>query len=173
MKTRGGPTWLSSGRRYYSKVGLESNDPVTVFSTGDEDVSHEKPGTPCVYLEPDSRLVHVLDTDKKERGTIRSDGLMPLGRHVMCQGTEVLWVLSVRSVVRKRHTLCPVVGDQWTFNTPFFWWQQLSGSVSGTPRLLGTVGPTKRLWFMMIEAGRDTPDVLAAVAFMHRKWWRW
>jgi len=173
LKTRGGPTWLSSGRRYYSKVGLESNDPVTVFSTGDEDVSHEKPGTPCVYLEPGSRLVHVLDTDQKERGTIRSDGLMPLGRHVMCQGTEVLWGLSVRSVVRKRHTLCPVVGDQWTFNTPFFWWQQLSGSVSGTPRLLGTVGPTKRLWFMMIEAGRDTPDVLAAVAFMHRKWWRW
>ena len=173
MKNPGEATWLNSGHRYYSQIGPESTDPVTIFSAADEDVSHQKPGTPCVHLEPGFRLVRVLDADKRERGVIRSEGFMPLGRHVMRVGPEVLWVLSVRSVVRKHHTLRPAVGNQWTFDTPFFWWQQLSGSVSGTPKLLGRVGPTKRLWLMMIEAGCDTLDVLAAVAFMHRKWWRW
>lgn len=173
MKNPERPAWLSSGHRYYSQIGPELADPVTVFSAGNEDVSNEKPGTPCVHLVPGSRVVRVLDADKRERGIIRSEGLMPPGRFVMRLSTEVLWVLSVRSVVRKRHTFCPAAGGQWTFDTPFFWRQQLSGSVGGTPRLLGTVGPTKRLWFMMIEAGRDTPEVLAAVAFMHRKWWRW
>jgi hypothetical protein len=91
----------------------------------------------------------------------------------MRRDAELVWVLTVRSVVRRRHTLCPVGGDEWTFDTPFFWWQQLAGSLGGTLRLLGRVGPTKRLWFMVIEPGSDTPEVLAAVAFMHRKWWRW
>jgi hypothetical protein len=165
--------WLSSGHRYYSQIGPESADPVTVFSAGHEEVSSERPGTPCVYLQPGPRFVRVLDGDKNNRGMIRSEGLRALGRYVMRRDAEVVWVLTVRSVVRKRHTLCPVVGDDWTFDTPFFWWQQPAGSVSGSPRLIGRVGPTKRLWFMMIEPGRDTPDVLAAVAFVHRKWWRW
>ena len=140
MKNPDGPTWLRSGHRYLSQIGPESTDPVTVFSAGDEVVSNEKPGTACVHLEPGSRFVRVLDGDKNNRGIIRSEGLRPLGRYVMRLGTEVVWVLSVRSVVRKRHMLCPVVGDQWTFDTPFFWWQQLAGSVSGTPRLLGKGG---------------------------------
>ena len=173
VKNPRGPTWLSDGHRYYSQIGPESTDPVRVFSAGDEEVSNEKPGTLCVHLEPASRFVRVFDADRQDRGIIRSEGLRPLGRYVMRLNTEVVWVLSVSSIVRKRHTLWAAVGDRWTFDTPFFWWQQLAGSVAGTPRLLGEVGPTKRLWFMIIEAGRDTPDVLAAVAFMHRKWWRW
>ena len=124
MKNPDGPTWLRSGHRYYSQIGPESTDPVTVFSAGDEDVSSEKPGTPCVHLEPGFRVVRVLEADRQERGVIRAEGLLSLGRYVMRQGGEVVWVLSVRSVVRKHHALCPVVGDQWTFATPFFWWQQ-------------------------------------------------
>jgi len=163
LKDPRGPTWPGGWHRYYSQIGPGSTDPVTIFRAGDEVVSNEKPGTPCVHLEQASRSVRVFDADKQDRGIIRSEGLRPLGRYVMRLDTEVVWVLSVRSIVRKRHTLCPVVGDQWTFDTPFFWWQQLAGSVAGTPRLLGRVGPTKRLWFMMIEAGHDTPHVLAAV----------
>lgn len=173
MKNPGRAAWPDSGHRYYSQIGPGSTQPVTIFSAPDEEVSHQRPGTPCVHLEPGFRLVQVLDSDRKERGVIRSEGFMPLGRHVMRAGSEVLWVLSVRSVVRAHHTLRPAAGDQWMFDTPFFWWQQLSGSVSGTPKLFGRVGPTKRLWFMTIEAGYDTPDVLAAVACMHREWWRW
>ena len=98
---------------------------------------------------------------------------MPLVKYVMRVKNEIVWTLSVRSVVRKHHALEQVDGGQWTFNTPFFWWQHLSGTLGGTPKLLGRVGPTKRVWFVKIEPGRDTPDLLAAIAFMHRNWWRW
>jgi len=164
------PTWLSHARRYYSQIGSESTDPVTVFSAVGE-VSSEKPGQPFVHLEPRSRAVYVLHPDKGERGIIRSEGLVPAVKYVMRRNDDAVWVLSVRSVVRKRHTLRQSVGGQWTFNTPFFS-QDLSGTVSGGVKLVGRVGPTMRLWFMRVEPGCDTPDVLAAVAFLHRSWWR-
>jgi hypothetical protein len=88
------------------------------------------------------------------------------------EGTPV-WVLTVRSFVRKRHRLQIVEGDVWTFDTPFFWWRHLTGTVRGHERLLGRVGPTKRHWGFSLDADRDTVDLLAAVAFMHWKWWCW
>jgi hypothetical protein len=168
------PAWLNDARRCYSEIGGQSGDPVSVFSTaGDEEVSSERPGTPCLYLEPHFRLVRVLDADKREQGIVRSEGIVPGVKYVMRRNGDPVWVLSVRSIVRKRHTLEPVAGEMWTFHTPFFWWQHLSGTVGGAPKLLGRVVSTKRLWFMWVEPGRDTRDLLAAVAFMHRKWWRW
>ena len=165
------PTWLSNSRRYYSQIGSESTDPVTVFSAEGE-VSSEKPGKPFVHLESRARSVYVLDPNQQERGIIRSEGLVPAVKYVMRRNDDAVWELSVRSVVRKRHTLRQFVGDQWTFNTPFFWWQHLSGTVSSAVKLVGRVGPTKRLWFMKLEPGCDTPEVLAALAFLHRSWWR-
>lgn len=37
-------------------------------------------------------------------------------------------------------------GETWTFDTPFYWWQHLTGSLTGAPRLIGHVGPSKRIW---------------------------
>jgi len=172
VKNPRGPTWLSDGHRYYSQIGPESTDPVRVFSAGDEEVSNEKPGTLCVHLEPASRFVRVFDADRQDRGIIRSEGLRPLGRYVMRLNTEVVWVLSVRSIVRKRHTLWPAVGDRWTFDTPFFWWQYVAGTVDGRPSLAGKIGPATMFWGWGVEPDRVSFDVLAAVAFLHWKWWR-
>jgi hypothetical protein len=79
-------------------------------------------------------------------------------------------MLSVRSLLRKRHALELAHGNRRTFDAPFFWWQHLSGTALGVPRLLGGLGPTWRIWTMAIEPGRDTIALLAAVAFMHRQW---
>ena len=168
------PARLNDARRYYSTIGGESADPVSVFTAADgEEVSSATPGTPCLHLEPRFRLVRVLDADGREEGVIRSEGIVPGVRYVMRRNGYLVWVFSVRSIVRKRHTLEPADGETWTFDTPFFWWQHLTGTACGVPKLVGYVGPTKRVWLMWIEPGRDTHDLLAAVAFMHRKWWRW
>ena len=99
---------------------------------------------------------------------------MPGVRYAMRRNGELVWKLSVRSMVRKHHTLELANGNSWRFDTPFFWWQSLTGTTWGVPRLLGgLVLPTKRVWALWIEPGQDTFDVLAAVAFMHRQWWRW
>jgi len=173
LKSSREPSWLQNARRYYSQVDAESTDPVTVFSADADEVSNETSGRPCVRLEPAFRSCRVIDSYKGELGTIHSEGVVPLVKYVMRVKNETIWTLSVRSVVRKHHALRRVDGGQWTFNTPFFWWQHLSGTLGGTPRLLGRVGPTKRVWFVKIEPGLDTPDILAAIAFMHRNWWRW
>jgi hypothetical protein len=114
----------------------------------------------------------VLAADGCEEGIIESEGIVPGGRYLMRRNGNPVWTLSAKSFVRKRHTLELTGGETWTFDTPFFWWQQLTGTACGVPKLLGYVGPTKRLWLIRVEPSRDTHDLLAAVAFMHRKWWR-
>lgn len=84
-----------------------------------------------------------------------------------------MWTLTTRSVVRKRHRLQRRGGDVWTFETPFYWWQHLTGALRDTHRLVGEVGPSTRQWGFVLHPQQDDAEVLAAVAFMHWKWWRW
>lgn len=165
------PGWFSAPR-YYTQIDRESADPVTVFEIPDTaEVSSERPGIPFLHLEPGSRLVRVRDVDGRELGVIRSEGMFPRMKYTMRRSGEVVWVLRLRSVVLKRHALEHISG-RWSVDTPFFWWQQLTGSCEGAQRLVGKVGPTKRLWLLWVEPGRATKDLMAAVAFLHRNWWR-
>ena len=104
------PAWLNDARRYYSTIGGESADPVSVFTAADgEEVSGATPGTPCLHLEPRFRLVRVLDADGREEGIIRSEGIVPGVRYVMGRNGNPIWVLSVRSIV----WTCPTLVDTW------------------------------------------------------------
>jgi hypothetical protein len=169
------PAWWDEARRFYSwiEAGLA---PVSVFdATGCEEVTSESPGTLCLRLEPRFRYsprLRILDAGGREEGIIDSGGMVPGVRYVMRRNGQLVWTLSVRSLVRKRHVLELAHGDTWTFDTPFFWWQHLTGSALGVPRLLGGLGTGGWIWIMAIERGRDTIELLAAVAFMHRQWSR-
>ena len=112
----------------------------------------------------------MLDAGGRVEGTIDREGLVPGVRYAMRRDGQLVWMLSVQSLVRKRHALELAHGDPWTFQTPFFWWQHLTGTALGVPRLLGGLGPGGWIWTMAIEPGRDTIELLAAVAFMHRQW---
>jgi hypothetical protein len=167
------PTWLDDARWYYSQIGEGWDQPVSVFRVDSEEVSSESPGTLCLSLEPRRRYsprLRALDAGGKEQGLIRAEGLVPGLRYTMRRDGELVWTLTVRSIVRKHNALVLADGDSWTFDTPFFWWQGLTGTACGAPRLLGGVGPVMWIWLIWIEPGRDTLDLLAAVAFMHRQW---
>jgi len=163
---------LSEARVFYSKIEGSSNDPVSVFIPPDGDVTDESPGTLRLRLRPTGRSLEVLDHKGSAEGVIRSEGLLPGLRYVMRRNENPVWVLSLRSMVRKRHQLQLAEGETWTFDTPFYWWQHLTGSLAGAPKLTGYVGPSKRLWLFGFEPNRETNDLLAAVALMHRNWWR-
>lgn len=175
------PAWLDQARWYYSEIGdEESGDPVSVFdASGRDEVSSESPGRLYLRLEPRFRAaarVRVFDAGGLEQGVIRSEGLVPGVRFVMRRNGELVWKMSVRSIVRRRHVLELANGDSWMFETPFFWWQGLTGVAFGAPRLLGGLvweAPSHGLWAMWIEPGWDTFDLLAAVAFMHRQYVHW
>jgi hypothetical protein len=169
------PPWWEDARWYYSLIGPESVQPVSVFDATDcDELSDETPGTLRLRLEPRFRYsprVRVLDAEGREQGLIRPEGLVPGVRYAMRRSGELLWTLSVRSIVRKRHALELAHGDSWTIDTPFFWWQHLTGTALGVPRLIGGLGPVGWVWTMWIEPGRDTFELLAAIAFLHRQWW--
>lgn len=165
--------WLSEARVFYSRIDEGSKDPVSVFIPPEGDMTAENPGTLRLRLRPVGRSLQVLDHQGNSEGVIRSEGRVRGIRYVMRRHEKPVWILSVRSVVRKRHQLHFTDGETWTFDTPFYWWQHLTGSVAGAPSLIGWVGPSKRIWLFDVRPGRETHDLLAAVALMHRNWWRW
>jgi hypothetical protein len=177
MKELRAPDWLDHARWYYSQIGEGAAEPVSVFdANGRDEVSNESPGMLCLHLEPRRRFsarMRVLDASGGEKGIIRTEGLVPGVRYSMRRNGDLVWMLSVRSILRKRHDLKLANGDSWTFDTPFFWWQNLTGTALGVPRLVGSYGPVAWIWDIRIEPGRDTLDLLAAVAFMHRQWFHW
>jgi hypothetical protein len=172
------PAWLDDARVYYSEIGEpDSGEPISVFAVPAEvdEVNGESSGTLYLRLQPHSYLsprVRVLDAGGREEGIICSEWLVPGVRYAMYRNGELVWKLSVRSIVRKRHVLELANGVSWTFDTPFFWWQNLTGTASGAARLLGgLVMPTTKAWGMWVEPGWDTFDVLAAVALLHSQYW--
>ena len=45
------------------------------------------------------------------------------------------------------------------------------GESSSNSRVWVVVGPSKRQWTLLAEAGSDDERLLAALAFIHREWW--
>ncbi len=164
------PMWMNDARQYYSQILPESRDSLTVFAFAkDQDVSSAAPGTPRLHLQRESPGMRVRTADGQDVGTVRFT--IPGVKYVMWRGDEVVWTLSVRSWLRKHWSLEIAGSESWSFDTPFFWWQHLRGRTGDTPKLLGRVGPRKFLWFMWVQPGADTDDLLAALGVMHRAWW--
>ena len=169
------PDWLHEARCwYYSRIHSRAPHVVTVHSVPvDEEMSDERPGALILRLQPRFRATEVIDADGRAQGVIRPEGILRGLQFAMRRDGAVVWVSTVRSIVRKRHRLWVANREVWMFDTPFYWWQHLTGTTGGRRTLVGRVGPTTRFWGFEVEPGRDTLDVLAAVAFMHWKWWRW
>ena len=165
------PEWIDVASRYYSKIERDWRDSVRVMRPPDEgDASDTNPGTLCMRLAAGFREVRVLDAVGNEEGVIRPRG--PGFGYEMRRSGQSVWTVSNRSVFMRRHLLEFSGGGTWDVRTPFFWWMNIVWSEGGKTHALGQVGPRKWLWFLWIEPGRDDRDVLSALAFMHRRWWR-
>lgn len=173
MDRSSGPSWLNDARRLYSEIQPGNAQPVAVFDVTDcDEMSDQSKGLLRLLLEPRFRYspwARVLDAHDREDGIIRSEGLVPGARHAMRRDGKLVWTLSVRSIVRRRHVLMMANGDSWTIHSPFFS-TRLSGEIQGDQRLVGEVGPGVSVWRMAIEPGRDTIELLSALAFLHRQW---
>jgi len=167
------PAWLAGARWHYSHVIGGASDPVEVRTPEDDAAASDaKPGQLRLRVQRIARTLCVVDGAGCEMGHISKDGILPWRRYVMRRGSEIVWTLQTTSIVKKHHSVSISDGSVWRFDTPFFWWQQLVAVENDAPRLLGYVGPTKRVWEFAIEPGRDGIEIMAAVATMHRSWWR-
>ena len=175
MSSQIAPEWLQSAPYwYYTHIELGSPDVVTVRrAAADQRISASSPGTFVLRLHPNRGTTPIIGDDGLERGNIRPEGISRGLRFVMRREGTAIWVLTVQSFVRKRHQLQIVEGNNWTFDTPFFWWNHLTGTLDGHKRLLGRVGPRKNYWGFSVDPDTETLDLLAAIAFMHWNWWCW
>ena len=159
---------------YYSHIQRHSGYVVTVFRAAmDQEVSDERPGTPILLLQPGFGMTRVFDADGVERGVIRSKIILRGLRFEMRRNGPAVWVIN-RSLVCSQ--AAHVTDSRWPaldVRYAFFGWQHLTGIIDSDDGLIGLVGPTKQHWGFAIEPGRDTFDLLSAIAFMHWKWWRW
>jgi len=165
------PVWASEAEAYYSRVQDDAGHAVSVMKYPEAgDVSDANPGTLCLRLAASFRKVRVVDACGTEHGVIRPRG--PGFGYAMRRSGELMWTLSNRSLVLRRHALRFANDGQWDVRTPFYWWLNVVCSEQGVTHALGRVGPVKRLWQLWVRPGDDRVDVLAALAFLHRRWWR-
>ncbi|WP_197447031.1 hypothetical protein [Tautonia plasticadhaerens] len=169
------PSWFGNACHYISVIRDEVPERVHVYAADeDTEIRYDPPERPCLVLESRSRRssrVRVQGPGGSEDGAIAPEGFLPGVRYVMRRDSGPVWTLSVRSLLRKRHALELAGGEAWVFDTPFFWKLRVTGTVRGSPDLLGCVGPTMRCWLFAIEPSRDSPDLLAAIAYLHQRWW--
>ena len=172
MSDRIAPEWLQSAPHwYYTHIERGLPSVITVRrATRDQEVSDQAPGTLVLRVRPRRGLTLIFDIEGHDRGNIRREGAR---RYILRQNDTAIWKLTLWSIVRKRHQLQMIGGDVWTFDTPFFRYRGVRGTVSDHERLLGAVGPTMRHWGFLVDANQITIDLLAAVAYMHWKWWCW
>jgi len=154
--------WIAGARRYASYVASDGN--ISLFVYPDD--------RPYLRLETRAKSVVILDAGGHEEFIIATERLLPLPRYAMREGSTLVWTLSCRSVVRTSHTLEFGNGETWTFRTPFFG-VRFDGAAGGGAKVLGRIGQQMRHWLLWIEPGRDTCELLSALGFMHRQWYRW
>jgi hypothetical protein len=165
------PVWADDAQAYYSMVEDGHGDSVRIMKFPEVgEASDSNPGTLCIRLAASFRRVRVVDANGAEHGLIRPRA--PAFGYAMHRSGEQIWTLSNRSLVLRRHALNFASDGLWDVRTPFYWWLNVVCSENGFTHALGKVGHSKRFWQLWIQPGYDHVDVLAALAFLHRRWWR-
>jgi hypothetical protein len=163
------PPWWSDANRYYSRISTfrHASPQVWVLPEGGE-VTSESPGSLRLHLRVSAEGMRVLDGVGQERGQIAAT--VPYFSYTMHRDGSLIWKLSARSVVLRRHAAQFASVDRWLFHTPWYWWLNIVGLQNGAVRVVGWVGPSKRLWGLCVDPKYDSLDLLALLALMHRNW---
>ena len=162
------PPWIRDAKAYYSRIQGDSVRVMRYPEAGN--ASDENPGTLCLRLDASVRRVRVLGANGNEHGVIRPRG--PGIGYAMRGSGQLMWTLWNRSLVLRRHVLSFESGGQWDVRTPFYWWLNVACFENGVTHALGRVGHVKWIWQLWIQPDQDRVEVLAALAFLHRRWWR-
>ena len=165
------PPWWGRSKMYYSHILSDQRDSVHVWIPPDDgQVTPETPGAVRLRLEVSSTGMRALDGSAHEHGRI--DRKFPKVCYTMHRDGNLIWKLSARSLVRRRHAVEFASPDKWLFHTPFYWWMNILGVRNGEIKVLGRVGPSKWIWHLYIDPECDNLDLLSLLALMHRNWWR-
>ncbi len=109
----------------------------------------------------------VEDTTGKEIFRVRRVRAWPLGRFEMVHEGVPVCAIRQRSLLRNRYALEFPGGRRWWFRMPLFTVMFQGASEAGeTVRVRFR---THNVWFVVVEPKADAPQLVAALAFIHRE----
>src|SRR5262249_55908059 len=110
----------------------------------------------------------VCDKNEKEVFRVKPKGRwMPMARFVMtCDGSAVC-TIRPRSILRNKYTLEFANGEKWTFHAPLF--SVNFGATSETGGNIRIRVRTHTIWFTLLDPQWDRPEIISALAFLHRE----
>lgn len=140
----------------YNSIG----EPVWRFRT-----LHKRPHYPYGLFKLPDFVVH--DNASKELFRIKLKRKWPLPHFEMIENGSLVCTLKQRSLLRNKFTLCFANGQKWTFKEPLF-----SVSFSGWSEAGEKIQArlwTHNVWYVLIDAKVDNPQLVASLAFIHRE----
>ncbi len=126
---------------------------------------HKRPHYPYgLFRLPD---FVVNDKSDKELFRIKLERKWSLGQFVMLEDGLPVCTINQRSFLRNKFTLNFTGGQKWVFRMPLF--TVRFGGLSETGEKIRVGVRTHNIWYVFIDANIDSPQLVAALAFIHRE----
>lgn len=109
----------------------------------------------------------VYDSEKRERFRVKRVRRLPMARFIMTEDGQPICTISQRSFLLNRYRLDFTSGEKWTFSMPLFTIRFKGWSEAGDKVFVRL--ETHNSWLLQIDEGRDSPQLMAALAFIHRE----
>lgn len=126
---------------------------------------HTRPHYPHGFFRLPDFVVY--DTTDKEIFRIKLERKLALAQFTMLENSLPICTINQRSVLRNKLTLNFVNGQKWVFRMPLFT-VRFSG-LSETGEKISVGVRTHNIWYVLIDAKVDSPQLMAVLAFIHRE----
>jgi hypothetical protein len=109
----------------------------------------------------------VYQSDGKERFRFKTERRLPRVRFVMLENGQPICMIRQRALLFTKYTLDFVNGPKWTVHVPLFTVNFRGESETGAKVRLRLWQHTQ--WYALIDESADSPQLVAALAFIHRE----
>ncbi len=109
----------------------------------------------------------VYGKDNKEAFRVKLERKWALAQFVMLENGSPVCTIKLRSLLRNKYTLAFVNGQHWVFKMPLFTVIFRGRSDSGKEIRVRLW--SHNIWYVLIDPAADNPQLVAALAFIHRE----
>ena len=127
---------------------------------------HKRPHYPYGFFRLPDFVVY--DKSDKEVFRIKLERKLALAQFTMLENGLPICTINQRSVLRNKFTLNFTNGQKWVFKMPLFT-VRFSGLSETGEKIRVNGGRTHNIWYVLIDANVDSPQLVSALAFIQRE----
>lgn len=124
---------------------------------------HKRPHYPYGFFRLPDFVVH--DKADNELVRIKLEQKWVLARFVVIENGLSICTIKLRSILRNKYSLNFANGQRWIFRLPLF--TVNFGGLSEMGEKIRVRVQTHNIWYVQIDANIDSPQLVAALAFIH------